>query len=451
MQDQRLNILIYPMLSVDNVNADSNYIIIKKLTHAILDQTDRYNFFLMMDKDRDFVNDLDPKVELLYVPMIRGKTHQVVSYPYKIFQKILKDLPIDIIWNNIVEQGHHLPRIFGGFEEDRQTKVLNFHHYIIHRSLNPTVYRYAENILWQQLAGSSLVNLNYFHTQYCYDMLMEEARDWLRPKKVQQIEERSHVELGGYCTHPPKVERYKKYSFIYNHRLDGYKDFETTFKLFDRLYREKYDFQVVITGGDSKNVNPFAEKPYAVVKSFKKHDEYLEEVARCHANVTNSFHETYCISIAESIVADHLVIAPNRVTFPELLGKDYPYLYRSVNDEYDFMKKAASERLEYASHVNKEKMYVESGAKVMIGLFETLAKGITPVIDRMKDQKKAGLLREWAKGHPSVTLQESMIKLYDLRYATQSMPPNKVAQLLRDLGYSYQPRVRRFTRREGHL
>jgi len=36
MQNTKLNILIYPMLSVDFLNSDSNYIIIKQLCNELL-------------------------------------------------------------------------------------------------------------------------------------------------------------------------------------------------------------------------------------------------------------------------------------------------------------------------------------------------------------------------------------------------------------------------------
>ena len=49
MQSPKLNILIYPMLSVDNINADSNYIIIKQLCNELI-KTGKYNFFLLLIK-----------------------------------------------------------------------------------------------------------------------------------------------------------------------------------------------------------------------------------------------------------------------------------------------------------------------------------------------------------------------------------------------------------------
>jgi hypothetical protein len=57
MQNTKLNVLIYPMLSVNNLNADSNYIIIKQLCNELL-KTKKYNFFLLIDSNRKYVKDI---------------------------------------------------------------------------------------------------------------------------------------------------------------------------------------------------------------------------------------------------------------------------------------------------------------------------------------------------------------------------------------------------------
>ena len=73
MQNPKLNVLIYPMLSVDNLNSDSNYIIIKQLCNELI-KTGKYNFFLLIDKNRNYVRDnLNPLVKILSVPLPKSK------------------------------------------------------------------------------------------------------------------------------------------------------------------------------------------------------------------------------------------------------------------------------------------------------------------------------------------------------------------------------------------
>ena len=56
MQSPKLNVLIYPMFSVDVLNADSNYIIIKQLCNELV-KTKKYNFFLLIDSNRKYIKD----------------------------------------------------------------------------------------------------------------------------------------------------------------------------------------------------------------------------------------------------------------------------------------------------------------------------------------------------------------------------------------------------------
>ena len=66
MQNSKLNVLIYPMLSVGNTNADSNYIIIKQLCNELV-KTGGYNFFLILDENRPYVkDDLNNAVKIIW-------------------------------------------------------------------------------------------------------------------------------------------------------------------------------------------------------------------------------------------------------------------------------------------------------------------------------------------------------------------------------------------------
>ena len=181
-----------------------------------------------------------------------------------------------------------------------------------------TAYIPCRHIMLDQIIGSLGADLNFFHTKYCYEMLFEEAKDILLPKEVIKIQEKSVISLGGYSDDIISTDKYDKFTFIYNHRLDGYKNWKTTFNQFDKLWDKGLDFQVILTAGDKDNINIIAQKPYAIVKSFTKHSDYIKELSKCHANTINSRHETYCISIAESIMNEQVVILPNKLTFPPI-------------------------------------------------------------------------------------------------------------------------------------
>ncbi len=439
MQNSKLNILIYPMLSVDVLNADSNYIIIKQLCNELL-KTGRYNFFLLIDANRKYIkDDLNSLVKILKIPMPKSKKHQVVHFNSNIFRQIFKKYSFDIIWNNVVEQGHHLKYFQDPIVEDFKPKVFNYHHYVIHRSLEKmTSYLPCMHILYDQLVGSLGADMNFFHTKYCYDMLLEEANDVLNSDKINLLKEKSVISLGGYCNEIEQKKKYDKFTFIYNHRLDGYKNWKDTFVIFDQLHNEGLDFQVILTAGDKDNINTINKKPYTIVKSFTKHQDYLKELSKCHSNVINSRHETFCISIAESIMNDQVVVVPNRCTFPELVGKDYPYLFDDTDDQIEIMRKLIKNKIKEYKHHTKPLLKLSNHAANIHKYFCQLGiKSKKNIFGSIKKQTSKSKISDYLEHHKEIDLTDFRNYVFKLGYASQSFPNAKLKQLLNEFGYDY--------------
>ena len=118
----------------------------------------------------------------------------------------------------------------------------------------------------------------------------------------------------------------------YNHRLQGYKDWQTTFEVFDALWADGVEFKVRHTGPVAENTSLIAKRPYVEIRLAAKRADYLRNLAGCDLNVTNSFHETFCIAARRRMcVFGQPIVAPAGVTFPEITGRHenrYPYLFR---------------------------------------------------------------------------------------------------------------------------
>jgi len=439
MSDRRLNVLVYPMWSVDNVNADSNYIIIKQICNVLIPQN-TFNFYLIMDSNRKYVrDDLHPFVKLISIPFPRSKKLQVSHWNTNAIRKILNTYPIDIVWNNVVEKGHHFKWFADTLDIRGRAVVFNYHHYVIHRSLDKTsMYNVCQHILADQISGSLQADCNYFHTEYCKNMMMEEAKDYLHPDRIKVLESKSITKLGGYCEEQPKQKKYDEYTFLYNHRLAGYKNWKTTWALFDELYEEGYKFQVIITGGDKDGLKK-AERPYTKVKSFKTHQDYLKEVQKCHANVINSKHETYCIAIAESILANHVVVAPNKVTFPELLGNKYPYLFNSLAEQKQMLQNILDEQIKYIEH-DKPRLLIQQHAefigKTWCQLYDQI-KGKANILQGMKDPTKMEIYSKYLEKNPTLKFETFVKLVRKTGLMDQAMPIARIKMLLDQQGYKY--------------
>lgn len=437
MPSPKLNILIYPMLSVDVINADSNYIIIKQICNELV-KTNKYNFILLLDSNRKhYADDLSNKVKIINVPFPKSKKHQVVHFNTNILKQLFGKYVFDIIWNNVVEQGHNFKYFQDTIIDDYRTKVFNYHHYVIHRSLDRvTSYLPATNILFNQVMGSLGADLNYFHTEYCKNMMIEEARDIILPIHVESILNKSIIKLGGYGKKIKSSKKYEKFTFVYNHRLSGYKNWKTTFEIFDKLYEQGFDFQVICTAGDKDNINTINKKPYVIVKAFTKHEDYLKELSKCHANTINSQHETYCISIAESILNDQLVILPNSCTFPELVGKDYPYLFDNIEQQEKILKHIIKENIKSFDH-NKNKLLITNHVKNIDQMFQNLGNNRKPVFEAIKNIQNKQKIKHHLLANNELDFHVFKNFLFKMGYATQSFPLTKIKILLNEFGYQH--------------
>ena len=246
------------------------------------------------------------------------------------------------------------------------------------------------------------------------------------------------IDIGGYCNKIETKEKYDTFTFIYNHRLDGYKNWKDTFAMFDRLYNEGEKFKVVLTAGDKGNLGQVENKPYTEVKSFILHEDYLKELSKCHANVINSRHETFCISIAESIMNNQLIIAPNKVTFPELVDKDYPYLFETEEEQYKILKNILTKNIREYKYKEKDKLLLDTHAKKIDKYFQDMVKdNKTNVFESIKKEESKTKIKNYLDTYDKIDLNEFKNFIFRLGYASQSFPQTKIKCILNEFGYNY--------------
>ncbi len=428
-----MNVLVYPMLSVDEINADSNYIIISNLIKSLYKE---HNFVLILNPKKKYVkDDLYKYCKIVYLNMPESKRNQVLYFNAEAIRKICTEYGITHIFNNVVEQGHNFKFLNNQIDPSYHYKVLNYHHYNIHPSFGESIYKTMLNVLYQQIIGSYLVDLNYFHSNHSFNMYKEEAE-----KILKKIPENYHVELGKHGKTIEQAEKYSTYTFIYNHRLAGYKNYTKTIEMFNELYKVNKDFKVIFTCADTANESKIKKLPYANVVRISDHQKYVEILSKCHANVTNSAHETYCISLVESMQNNQLIIAPNSVTFPELLGKDYKYLFNNDKEQLSMMIDAVNNKITNIEHQNLDDALQ---ADIYRKLFKKLEYKKRP-LERSKHKDK---LQDMFSNISSVNVSKATNMLgKQLNLATQSFPPNKVALLLEDLGYKYDIKTNTFNK-----
>lgn len=451
-------ILVNPMLSQPSLNADSCYNVIRQLIlESSKHQKDLFFDVLWPKNTQDWTYYKDglfdlPNVRRLPIYVHSAKMQQVTSFNIQEWVNHLNyKTPYDIVWNHTVEIGDLLKHSVRSSADSAKLTVVNAHHYVMHKSLP---YDISEMMpaLMRQLVSSAEVDVNVFDSQHCKNMLYENANEFLSDKLVQAIKSKEayipHGVLSKEELEPLKQEKEKIFTFAYNHRLQDYKNWKDTFALFGELEKEGYTFKVKLFAHKDNiaKTKTVASFPFVDVFLSETRKEYLTELSKCHANVTNSQHETFCISAIESMYYDQLLIAPNSVTFPEITGQKrngYPFLFDSKKEQKEILKRILSDKEKAMRHTKELKEHViknysiNDWAKNYISLFESLNEN-KKVFESLKHKE---VIRDLAMQREEWVFDDFRRHLYKLTVlgkkvaGAHSFPAQKIKRLLNEIGF----------------
>jgi glycosyltransferase involved in cell wall biosynthesis len=243
-----------------------------------------------------------------------------------------------VYWLHQVETGLFMK---GGyrqsFNESARPRIVCGHHFVIHKSL-PYPLEGMLPRMWLQLGGAMAADVNVFNSQHCQNMLNETASDWLSPEAhniIKGKEEMLRFGLLSYETDIPIADGPGKPVIVYNHRFEAYKNVEDTCVTLKELRAQGLDFEVWITQTRAQGDRDF---PFDRSVGAPSRDAYLRNIAVPGINTSNSMHETFGISMLESIALGQLPVAPRAVTFPELVPPDYPYLFKTRGDQVAILR-----------------------------------------------------------------------------------------------------------------
>ena len=180
------------------------------------------------------------------------------------------------------------------------------------------------------------VSVNFFDTQFTYEMGIEAARRWLAPCLVDRIIENSHVlpfgihcdEIDGFIE---GVQKAPKFTFNFCQRLTrSNTQYHKVFALYDEAFRAGYDFNVMVTTLSAKLDS--CPEWFEVIQGLKRPD-FIRKAATAHAFVTMSVREGFAAGLMELLYAGLIGIYPMKRWATALLPPDrYPFFYRNQNE-----------------------------------------------------------------------------------------------------------------------
>lgn len=209
--------------------------------------------------------------------------------------------------------------------------IVGQHHYVIHDSVMGDFRSNTARHLLQMIGtiAADRVVLNSEHTRR---MMHEAFARHLSRERLHAIDDKSDVLPFGLVTEQDvarDVRPHDRPVIVYNHRTESYKNPRTTGDVL-RDIKSRHDVEVWLTQyvGQHKSILPVDR-----IVGDPDRDAYLDNIAVPAINTINSQHETFCIAMLDSIALGHLPVAPNAVTFPELVPPDYPYLFETPTEQ----------------------------------------------------------------------------------------------------------------------
>jgi glycosyltransferase involved in cell wall biosynthesis len=345
-------VLYHLMLSKQEINSDSNYILASAFIRGMASIRPDWQFVIPFPDNRSgYKYDDDGFFRLRNVfrvpqrmsPRRMGNT---LSYDASWYDQLFRKIGFDCIINMQVETAAQVSQSGQQtFADAGRPLSIASHVYVIHRSLPYLFDGMMEHVALSQCMGAYCSDYNVFDSDHCETMFFETAGEFLNAEKLESIRKRSEViPLGTLESSLRYVERprVEQPTIIYNHRLQTYKNYKDTLEILQKLWNEGLRFRVIVTSSSSENSSRVMHYPFVEFKLCATREDYLKVLRQGDLNVTNSQHETFCMSAVESMACGQCLIAPDAVTFPQITNKKengYPYLFSDEADQMRILRK----------------------------------------------------------------------------------------------------------------
>lgn len=202
------------------------------------------------------------------------------------------------------------------------------------------------------VADHILFNSNFHQKSFIKDLesFLRNAPDHNELETLRNIDKKSHVlylglDLKRFDNF--KTNKNKKPLLLWNHRWEYDKDPESFFKILFKLKNDKVNFELAILGENHQSIPSVFNLAKDILSKKIVHfgycdsfDEYARWLWKADILPVTNIQDFFGISIMEAIYCNTYPLLPKRLTYPELLHKQYHpnNLYSNEDDLYNKLK-----------------------------------------------------------------------------------------------------------------
>lgn len=355
-----VRILLWPNLSISkDISADSAFNITNDLITFILKHRN-WHFYVAIPDTFEisyvlqyFPNLNKPNITLLPCPMSFSRRLTGYEFDWKAMRKAIKvwEIDLDLIISMLPEYTNTLSQFFSR-STDRHLGHINVPLVSLFNWCHSWDNRHEQvqdsRVAFRQFEGDVFADETWSISQFETFLIKEMRKRWGNETIINKpIYELNYgVDASKYDINVDKAhEQDGKVRILWNHRNGRYKGTDRFIQLVKDLSDIRKDFVVVLKNPawcdpslQDNKIKKFVIDCADVLEVCgqdslnKAKPEYYVDMAKCDVAFSASKFETWGLSILEAAYLDLAVVAPAKLTFEEMLGSDYPYLYKDKND-----------------------------------------------------------------------------------------------------------------------
>ena len=256
-----------------------------------------------------------------------------------------KETDFDVVYSHLPEHTLNMTNLLENDTNITPKYVGYCHWYEVNENTN-----YSKRMLMDNYNGMLEMEECGVNSIWLKELVLEKAKEWYNKETISKLDEIIQPHYLGIDKINNVEVPTKKKTIIFNHRDNYYTGWTWFIDRMDELYKQRQDFTVYTTLAD-------LDRPYAKRVKISDRDEYLDFIRSMHVGVgTFQKYSAWSISTTDSLSMGVPYILPNKLCYPEMVGKDYPLLY---NGKDEFLQKVNG-ALDDDGSVDKAKNYLKT-------------------------------------------------------------------------------------------